>query len=200
MNKNDLRYIKTEKNIKQAFIKVIHQVGFKNTSITKICEEALISRNTFYLHFETIDELLESLYQDLDNDFNRSLPDFQNIKDSTIWYIHVIDSNRELVQALLNCPTLHFDLLLYNYVVRKPNLKSYPDFDQMINDTQLQLNVAYMLEAMISYTKCWLDHYSSISLNDVIDVLYDLCYHPTITFEKRLEKLCRNKKGKGYEN
>lgn len=193
MNKNDLRYIKTNHLIKETFIDLIIEYGYAKTTITLICQRALISRNTFYLHYQTIDDLLHDLCLDLEKDFKKINPDTNYIKDCTRWYIDVIDQNRKLVLALLACPTTNLHDLLYRYVVREPMLNQYDHFDCLVAKPHIQLNIAYMLEAMISFTRCWLNHYPQMPIEEVVDELAILCRNPSNEFLKKLKKV--NQKG-----
>ena len=47
----DLRIIKTKKAIRDAFLALIEEKGFERISVKEITEKAMISRNTFYLHY-----------------------------------------------------------------------------------------------------------------------------------------------------
>lgn len=56
MNKNDLRFQKTEIAIKQAYLS-LKKHGSKNVKVTDLCEFAMINKTTFYAHYETIEFL-----------------------------------------------------------------------------------------------------------------------------------------------
>ena len=73
MNKNDLRYIKTEETIIDAFSKCVYELGFERTTIAAICQKARISRNTFYFHYEDKYDLLNTLYANLETKLGNSL-------------------------------------------------------------------------------------------------------------------------------
>lgn len=57
MNKNDLRYQKTEDNLKAAYLSLINEKECHTITVKEICQRARCSRNTFYLHYDTKDEL-----------------------------------------------------------------------------------------------------------------------------------------------
>lgn len=71
MNKNDLRYIKTEKLIKETYL----NLKKKNCliKVSDLCKSAMINKSTFYAHYETIEALHRNLCKEttvniLDND------------------------------------------------------------------------------------------------------------------------------------
>ena len=57
----DLRFIRTEKNIKKAFIQLLKTTPYEKIKINDIIELAEISRNAFYLHYYSKDELLDNM-------------------------------------------------------------------------------------------------------------------------------------------
>lgn len=61
MNKNDKRFQNTEQAIRSAFIHLCETKGAARVTVTDICKEADINRGTFYLHYETLEDLLDAL-------------------------------------------------------------------------------------------------------------------------------------------
>jgi AcrR family transcriptional regulator len=63
--KVDLRVIKTQRLIREAFFELMREVGFQKTNVRKIVERAQINRSTFYLHYLDKFDLLDKLEDDL---------------------------------------------------------------------------------------------------------------------------------------
>ncbi len=57
----DLRVVKTEKSIRDAFIKLRAQRPVERITVKELCAEAMINKATFYLHYKDIYELSETL-------------------------------------------------------------------------------------------------------------------------------------------
>lgn len=186
MNKNDLRWVKTEKNIKTAFLELVDEKGFEEASISDICERAMISRNTFYAHYCDKYALLNRLFEIIREDFQTNFIFFSDTKRLTRWYIENIDKNRRLVLILLKCPTVHFQDIIYDSVIRIPTLEKVPDFDFDSLDIKTRLNIVYMLDAMISFTKYWLEHYDEISKEEACGELAALCSRPVELYHKKI--------------
>lgn len=51
-SKQDIRITKTHKALADALITLIEKKSFNKITVNDICQEALVSRSTFYLHFE----------------------------------------------------------------------------------------------------------------------------------------------------
>ena len=61
MNQNDLRVIKTKKNIEVSFIYLLAQKDFYKITVQDILDRALINRSTFYKHYTDKYQLAETL-------------------------------------------------------------------------------------------------------------------------------------------
>lgn len=70
---DDLRVIKTNRDIKRAFIRLLQTTGFNKITVQDICSEALIGRSTFYHHYVDKYDLLQRLVTQLETDFEHLL-------------------------------------------------------------------------------------------------------------------------------
>lgn len=61
----DLRIKRTQKAIKESFFILVEEKGFEHISVKDITDRAMISRNTFYLHYEDKYDLLNKICDDL---------------------------------------------------------------------------------------------------------------------------------------
>lgn len=58
MNKSESKYYNTALKIDQAFIEILNKKDFEYITVKEICNLAGVNRSTFYLHYETINDLL----------------------------------------------------------------------------------------------------------------------------------------------
>lgn len=56
-NINDRRYCKTHEIIRETAFSLAEKGGWKKVSVTELTKKANINRNTFYLHYETIEDV-----------------------------------------------------------------------------------------------------------------------------------------------
>lgn len=63
-NSTDLRIIKTNRAIKEAFLTLLKQKSFDNISVKNLCDMAMISRGTFYLHYQDKYDLADTIEND----------------------------------------------------------------------------------------------------------------------------------------
>lgn len=69
MESKDIRVQKTIKNIEETFLHLIREKSFSDITIKDICDEAMISRSTFYAHYKDKYDLLEYFFNELTTNF-----------------------------------------------------------------------------------------------------------------------------------
>lgn len=63
MNTNDLRFIKTEKILKEAYLTL--KSKRQPFTLTQLCQEALINKTTFYKHYESLEEFEQKTQKEI---------------------------------------------------------------------------------------------------------------------------------------
>lgn len=62
--KTDRRTLYTRKVIKEALLELLNEKKFDKISVSQLCQQAEITRTTFYSHYNNISEVLDSLLDD----------------------------------------------------------------------------------------------------------------------------------------
>ena len=58
MNKSESKYFATAARMDEAFLALLDKKNFAYITVKEICEAAGVNRSTFYLHYETMADLL----------------------------------------------------------------------------------------------------------------------------------------------
>lgn len=58
MNKSESKYFNTAVKMDEAFLELLDKKEFAYITVKEICERAGVNRSTFYLHYETVEDLL----------------------------------------------------------------------------------------------------------------------------------------------
>ena len=104
---NDRRNLKTEKLIKDVFLNLLKTTDINKISVAEISRLADLGRGTFYLHYQDVYDLYESIEQevitDLKNMFKTSFPTTNSsnslkLSNSLVTYI---EKNKELFKVLI---------------------------------------------------------------------------------------------------
>lgn len=79
--KEDLRIQRTKKNIRQVFEEMICEMDYEKITIKELTERAGINRKTFYLHYDSIDDLLRELQNEMARDFIKRTEGLERPRD-----------------------------------------------------------------------------------------------------------------------
>lgn len=95
MNKNESRYFNTAIKMNQAFLELLETKDFSYITVKEICAKAKVNRSTFYLHYETLEDLLSESVEYMNDQFlNHMKQDtetfMRKIKDDSINKLYLI--------------------------------------------------------------------------------------------------------------
>ena len=145
MDRSESKYFITAGKMDEAFIELLDEKDFEYISVKEICAKAGVNRSTFYLHYESIGDLLNESIEYLDaqffsyfkedgTDFVSRIPQMDpeelNFINAhfLVPYLNYIKDNRRVFKATLKRPdTLRADeryRKLYKYIV-DPVLEKY---------------------------------------------------------------------------
>ena len=60
-NKVDVRIVKSKESLMNALVNLLSKKKLEDLTISEICQEADVNRNTFYSHYTSIRELFEEM-------------------------------------------------------------------------------------------------------------------------------------------
>lgn len=62
--KTDRRTLYTRQVIKDALLELTNRIPYEKINVTMLCKQADIARATFYLHYDSLDEVLDAVIDD----------------------------------------------------------------------------------------------------------------------------------------
>ena len=127
--KNDLRVIKTKKNLYEALITLMKEKTFEEIKVADICKKALINRSTFYNHYQDKYELLYELIN------NRTLFTERYLKDSFDDFVYILSADEKVkVNSYLeNIDKIKLNLVSGDELLRR-NIKPGENFGRALRD------------------------------------------------------------------
>lgn len=181
--KMDLRILKTRKAIKIAFLTLIHTKGYERMTIQDIADEAMINRNTFYLHYVDKIDLMESLCQDSIEQLNVCIN--LEMKD-------VDEMNKALFTTIL---AETFRVIESDFVFFKALLSEngYPNFANHLKDSLKNLMLTgiekstfssnnivaleYMISGLVGVICMWINDSENLDVTEIVEQLSDIHFH-----------------------
>lgn len=101
MNKYESKYFNTAKKMDIAFLELLEQKDFEYITVKEICKKAGVNRSTFYLHYETISDLLSESAEYI----NRHFIDYMKI------------NSVDFMSKLNDCPIEELNLITPEYLI-----------------------------------------------------------------------------------
>lgn len=101
MNKFESKYFNTAKKMDIAFLELLEQKDFEYITVKEICKRAGVNRSTFYLHYETISDLLSESVEYI----NRHFLDYMKINSA------------DFMSKLNDCPIEELNLITPEYLI-----------------------------------------------------------------------------------
>ena len=74
MNRSESRYFATAARMDEAFLELLEKKDFAYITVKEICENAGVNRSTFYLHYETVSDLLAESARYIIDQFVEAMP------------------------------------------------------------------------------------------------------------------------------
>ena len=95
-NKVDVRIVKSKESLMSAMIGLLGKKKLEDLTISEICQEADVNRNTFYSHYSSVRELFEEMNGKYMEALFASAKVFDEPNDSTIKnLVNVLDKMKE---------------------------------------------------------------------------------------------------------
>ena len=179
--RNDRRVERTRNAIINAFKEMIIEKDFNEITIKELAERANINRKTFYLHYESMEEILFDVTVELSEQVFESLND-KGFFDPNIIGItplietidELINSNYELTRKLISANSYHFFSrnikdLIKDSVIRK--IKKHID----MSEYKMNLVGDYIASGLSKLLKDWFEN-PQITINEVSTFASNLIY------------------------
>lgn len=186
MKKSESRYFNTALRMDQAFLKLLEQKDMEYITVKEICEAAGVNRSTFYLHYETIGDLLAESVQYMNEQFLEHMKLCAKVHVSKIHdcpldelylvtpayltpYLEYIAQNKRLFRtALKNSGSLGLDRI-YSRMMRHiftPILERF-----QIAEPDRPYMVAFYIHGLMAILSEWLKHDCADSIPHVCAVM-----------------------------
>ncbi len=179
MNSNDRRYVRTRRNIKTSFAKLLKEKSFDKININEISELADINRSTFYLHYidkyelldDFIDDLVKALYDE--QDLLHKVEKEEERKEKLIKILSCLYEEKEYFSILFskeNYPYFsnHFKSVITNLI--SSDLYTYNN----ANKLDYEFNIEFRVSAMIGIIQWWLTKGLNLSVEKMANNIFDV--------------------------
>ena len=188
MNRFESKYFNTAILMNEALISLLDKKDFKYITIKDICLKAGVNRSTFYLHYETIDDLLNECSTYITNKFYNYLNTYISDKNITskidfasienlyfmtpeylVPYLTFIKENKKLYNTMMNySTTLKLDES-YNKMFKEifnPILERFN-----VDEYKREYILSFFLSGINSIVRIWLNNDCKEDINKIIEII-----------------------------
>lgn len=138
----------TKKAIKDTFISLLKNKPFNQITVKDIVDECGVNRNTFYYHYEDINDLLENVINEETNILLKKYPTIDSIDTAIEVAIKYVLENKKTILNIYN----HLDRNIYERFIM--NTCEYT-VSSLINSITNELNIDEKNKKfLINFVKC----------------------------------------------
>ncbi len=101
MNRSESKYFNTSEKMCTAFFSLLEKKDYEYITVKEICKKANVNRSTFYLHYETMDDLLDESVEHKIRELEKYLS----------------PKSVEIRTRILTCPIEQLDFITPEYLV-----------------------------------------------------------------------------------
>lgn len=177
--KQDLRVTRTLQAIRRALYDMILEEEYHDITIKELSRRAMINRNTFYLHFPSVDALMEALENEIAEDFASMYVSYDNIEDIKEMirrFLLYLASRSPLMERIFLCDS-------YRFVAQNIHTRLIARRDQMrhgqfgVSKPAEDLILSYCGSAAISLYRHWVVNGKKLSVEELVSLSTTLIGH-----------------------
>ena len=192
MNKSESKYFNTALLMDEALIRLLEVKDYEYITVKEICEKAGVNRSTFYLHYETVNDLLSECLENIKkrffdsfankpNDFIGSIgtvpPDDLILISSDYLrpYLTFFKENQSLFRAVCKNPSCMQTEAQYSDIsdfVLRPIMKRFH-----IPETEQKYQIAFFVNGSMAIVREWINGGCRESVEEIETVMLH-CIRP----------------------
>lgn len=168
MKKIDRRVIKTKNSIRKALNELILKKDLESITITEIAQLADIDRKTFYLHYNSVEDILEEFKEELTNKVINLIEEekFIDIESFFQGLNNIMLENISVYKRIAEKTSYIFLLEDCKNILKHSIIESFYKKSDMSMDT-FNVYAEYISSGIISIYIDWLNSKSQLSLDEL---------------------------------
>ena len=192
MNKSESKYFNTALRLDEALIELLEEKDLEYITVKEICQRAGVNRSTFYLHYETIADLVEETLEMVNQRFRSYFPQREEevlgdmvsreredlvlvTREYLLPYLRFIRDNKKVYRAAFQNPGG------MRTEARYEGLKQYilhPILARFaIPEAHQPYYITYYVEGIIAIVKEWLRQDCADEVEMIADII-ESCVRP----------------------
>ncbi len=185
MNKSESKYYNTAVKMNEAFLELLNKKDFEYITVKEICEKAKVNRSTFYLHYDTVNDLLLETEDYINEKF---LSYFQGTEAERVEVSALNDSDLNFIKPKYLIPWLNFvkdNKNLFKTVIKRFKTFSFansfgeisskiitPVLERLIPEKEDRKYIfVFYVEGVMAIVKEWLRNNCDKDINEITNLI-----------------------------
>lgn len=185
MANTDLRVQRTKKVLKDNFKDLFLKYDYEKITIKELCEKSMVNRRTFYLHYNSIDDMLTEVLEEIAEEFYEYTNGYDHFSnpDRMIKDYFVFTSEHPLFEKINNN-------LEYNYIREMVNSKvkdrAIINFGSILHHDEFTIKMiaTYLNSATVNMYRLWYNEGKTIPIDKAIEIASSLIKKGIMTMTK----------------
>ncbi len=197
MNKHESKYYDTAIRMVNAFLEILETKDFEYITVKEICMKANVNRSTFYLHYETMDDLLNESAEYVAStmggyfDWEGQMTDVSAMDEKDLYFINKkylipwltsIKENRRLFEVALKKGHI-IGIDRYTYALKKKVLEPIIQ-KHGVSKEKAEYMLAYYVEGILAIVNVWLKNNCQKDVEEVAELIM-LCVNRGMENEEK---------------
>lgn len=177
--KQDLRVVKTRDAIKTAFRQMICEMDANRITVKELAERARIHRQTFYLHYPSMDDLLDDVIRDILNKFLSLWSDSDTPFDHSEMHrrFFLQCAQLEEYEERIICHPSYADYCKKMFLAGMSySQKRFNDYQQWPQDVQDMIN-HHVMSCFLEFYRQWVSSGKKMSVEELTFISDKLMYN-----------------------
>ena len=185
MKNSESKYYKTALLMDEALLILLEKKEFEFITVKEICEKAGVNRSTFYLHYESMEDLLietiEMITKRFYQTFNNEILDINNLNKDELFlindkylipYLNFIKENKQIYKLIHKKPEL--------FNTKESFYKLYNDiFSKILDKYQVETNeqeyiFSFFSFGLVSIIQIWIENNCNDDINIIANIMKNL--------------------------
>ena len=185
LNKSESKYYNTACLMNESLILLLEKKDYSFITVKEICEKAGVNRSTFYLHYETIDDLLSECIEYVGNKINKKFSNKvinkQVIKDSGLEdlllitpeyllpYLEFLKENKVIYKIAYSQPNVFKEQYIVNHLhknIFEPILNRF-----LVPKNEQKYMMSFYLSGMGALMIEWIKNDCKEDIQTIINIL-----------------------------
>lgn len=179
--KQDLRTIRTQKHMREALLELMSEKPVSEITVKELAERAEISRGTFYLYFDSIENMLatyeEEIFQEYEDEVHRIIVESRTFEEAIrrlIAYPFPQGEKLRLLIRLMFGKNGSLETLLRGSAILEREILRY--FQSDLSEWEFRFLITFVCNGMIAAFRLWFQEENNYTVEELTDLILRSLY------------------------